>query len=707
MQHSEEDCGAACLSSIAKFHGREFAINRIREAVGTGQLGTTLLGLRRGAEQLGFDAQAVQASSQLLDRLNEAPLPAILHWKGNHWVVLYGHKGKRYVIADPAIGVQHLSRQELVAAWADRVMLLISPNQAFYEQANDKVSGFGRFLRRILPYRAVIAEAFLINVVLGLLSLTFPFLIQILTDEVLVRGDQRLLGALATGVIIMSILSSGLQLAQSNMIANFAQRLEFGLVLDFGRHILRLPLAYFEARRSGEVVSRLRDIQEINRLVSQVVINLPRQFFVALVSFSIMGVYSWKLTGAAVAIAAAMSVTTILFLPTLQRKIRRLLATEAENHGVLVEMFKGALAVKTTTAQVQLWEEYQTKFGQLANLTFSTIQIGIINSTFSGLVSSIGGISLLWFGSTLVIGQELTIGQLLAFKSMNDNFLVFVGGVIGFISQFVRVRAASQRLGEVIDATPETDNEDRRPYAPLPSDVNVSFEHVGFHYPGRVNLLHDFSVTIPGGKVTAVIGKSGCGKSSLAKLMTGLYSPQEGNIRIGLYNIQDLSLDGLRRQVVMVPQEPHLWSRSIVDNFKLGSPNVTFEQIVHACRLADADEFISGLPDKYQTILGEFGANLSGGQRQRLMLARALVTNPPILILDEATANLDPVSEAQLLTRLLDHRKGQTTILISHRPRVINRADWIVLLDHGQLQLQGPIDSLRIESGEHLEFLTP
>ncbi|MBD2541632.1 ATP-binding cassette domain-containing protein, partial [Coleofasciculus sp. FACHB-SPT36] len=198
-----------------------------------------------------------------------------------------------------------------------------------------------------------------------------------------------------------------------------------------------------------------------------------------------------------------------------------------------------------------------------------------------------------------------------------------------------------------------------------------------------------------------------CGKSTLAKLIAGLYSPHSGNLRIGMYNLQDLSLDCLRQQVILVPQEPHFWSRSIVENFRLGSPHVAFEHIVRACQIAGADEFISKLPDKYQTVLGEFGANISGGQRQRLAIARAIVNEPPVLILDESTGGLDPVSEAQVLEQLLSHRQGRTTILISHRPRVINRADWIVFLEQGRLKLQGSLEELQAQTGAHLDFLIP
>ena len=708
LQHSEEDCGAACLASVAKHHGRTISLNRVREAVGTGQLGTTLLGLRRGAEALGLNARAVKTSSELLDRISEVPLPAIIHWKGYHWVVLYGQRGKKYVIADPALGIRYLSRKELTECWTNHIMLLVEPDRGrFFEQSNDKIGGFGRFLSRAWPYRTIIAEALLINLFLGLLSLAYPFLIQILTDDVLVRGDTKLLTAVAIAVVVMRVVSSGLGWVESNLIAHFAQRLELGLVLEFGRAILRLPLTYYEARRSGEIVSRMRDIQEINQLVSQGVVSLPSQFFIAVFSLGFMLFYSWRLTLIAVIIAVAMTLSTVAFLPTLQQKTRSLLVLEAENQGVLVETFKGALTLKTTTAAPQFWEELQSRFSRLANLSFGTIQIGINNNIFSGLVSSIGSIVLLWFGSTLVIGKELSIGQLLAFNSMDGNFLSFIGAVIGFVDGFTRVQTATQRLTEVIDSKPETQEDTKKAVAKIPGNADIICTNLNFHHAGRIDLLENFSITIPGSKVTALIGKSGCGKSTLVKLIAGLYPPTSGNIRIGIYNLQDLSLDCLRQQIILVPQEPHFWSRSIIDNFRLGSPQVTFERIVKACQIAEADEFISKLPDKYQTVLGEFGANISGGQRQRLAIARAIVTDPPILILDESTAGLDPVSESLLLDRLLSYRQGKTTILISHRPRVINRADWIMLIEQGQLQIQGTWSELRSQPGDHVDFLTP
>jgi ATP-binding cassette, subfamily C, bacterial len=705
LQHNEEDCGAACLATIAQFHGKVFRLSRVREAIGTGQLGTTLLGLIRGSESLGFNARGVKADNEVLDWLDQVPLPVVLHWQGNHYVVLFGREGRKFVIFDPAIGLRKLSKSTLLEGWNNGVMLLLEPDaQRFASQENDQRSHFGRFLQPVWRYRSVLFEALIINLFLGGLALALPFLIQVLTDDVLVRGDRSLLTTVILAVLVMETIGRGLEWVQYNLIAHFAQRLELSLVLEFGRKLLGLPLTYYESHRSGEIVSRLRDIESINQLVSQTVITLPSQMFTALVALGVMLTYSWQLTIAALLVAIGIALATWAVTPALKQKIRQLLVMEAETQGVLVETFKGAITLKTTAAMPQMWEEFQSRFGEIANLNLRTTQLSLLGRTFSNLVSSAGFLAILWFGSGLVMQRSLSIGQLLAFTRMNDYFIDFLLFGVRFVYGYIRANTSIQRLGEVIDATPEIRG-DRRSGATLPIAGPIVCERLNFHHPGRLDLLQDFSLEIPGGKVTALIGRSGCGKSTFSKLLAGLYAPLGGNIRIGAYNLGDIDLDCWRQQVVLVPQEAHFWSRSILENFRLGNPQMSFDQVVQACQIAAADEFISQLPDKYQTVLGEFGANLSGGQRQRLAIARAIAQDPPVLILDESTAGLDPISEADVLDRLLAHRRGKTTIMISHRPSVIQRADWVVVLEAGQVMVNGTVDDLRSCPGQHLDFV--
>lgn len=565
LQHSEEDCGAACLATISKHYGRTFTLNRIREAVGTGSRGTTLLGLSRGAEVLGFNTRQVKASAQLIDQLHQAPLPAIIHWKGYHWVVLYGQKGKKYVVADPSVGIRYLTRQELMTGWANGVMLLLTPDDSrFYQQESDQIGGLGRYLQRVWPYRFILAQAIAINIAIGMLALASPFMMQLLTDDVLVRGDTQLLTTVAIGVIVMNLIRSAIGLVQSHLIGHFSQRLQLGLILEYGRKLLHLPLSYFEGRRSGEVVSRISDVNAINGLVSEIVLGLPSQFFIAVASLGFMLFYSWTLTLASIIAFIIVTGINLIFLPIMRQKTRKMIVSGTENQGFLVETFRGVQVLKTTQATPQAWEEYQGNYGRLANLGWGMMKLGLYSSTLTGILSTFISIGILWLGSYLVINRTLTIGQLMAYNGMSGNFLGFLGAVIGLVDEFITAQIVIQRLTEVIDSTSEDENDFKKPWAKLPGNADITCTEVNFHHSGRVDLLQDFSLTMHGGQVVALVGKSGCGKSTLAKLIAGLYKVNSGNIRYGLYNQQDLSLDCLRQQVVLVPQEPHFWSRSII-----------------------------------------------------------------------------------------------------------------------------------------------
>jgi len=706
LQHSEEDCGAAAIATVAKHYGRIFSVSRTRKAVGTGSRGTTLLGLRRGAETLGFNARQVKATKELLDNLEALPLPAIIHWKGYHWVVLYGRKRKKFVIADPGVGIRYITREELMKGWRNGVMLLLQPDDVlFYQQENDKVNGFWRFLVRVWPYRSLLVQAILINFGIGLLSLASPLMMQLLTDDVLVRGDTQLLATVAIGTVILSFISTVIGWIQSHLIGHFSQRLQLGLVFDYGRKLLHLPLDYFEGRRSGEVVSRIADVNTINGIVSQIVLGLPSQFFIAMISLCLMLIYSWQLTIASVSAFVIMTVVSLLFLPALRQKTRQQIVLGTENQGFLVETFRGVEILKTSDATTQAWQEFQANYGRLANLNWSMMKLQLYSGSVTKFFSTFISIGMLWLGSYMVINQTLSIGQLLAYNGMSGNFLGFLSSIIGLVDEFIVAQVIIQRLTEVID-TPTEDADDRKKsWVQIPHGSNLSCDQVNFHHSGRVDLLQDFSVTITGGKVTALIGASGCGKSTLAKLLSSLYTLNSGNIRYGRYNQGDISLECLRQQVVLIPQEPHFWSRSIIENFRFSYPEVTLEDIIIACQITGADEFIRELPDQYQTVLGEYGSNLSGGQKQRLAISRAIVNNPPVLILDESTGALDPVSEAKVLQNLFNYRAGKTTIMISHRPKVIEKADWIVMLENGKLKIQGTPQELHHIPGEHLDFL--
>lgn len=700
-QYDEEDCGAACLATVCQSHGERLPLSLVRHRVGTSSQGTTLLGLKRGAESLGFHARAAKADADLLDDLSSLPLPMICHWQGCHWVVLHGWRGNQLLVADPALGLRLISREAFLASWSNGVLLALEPDPSRFPVVDGSSEGWragkglGAFLPYVLPFKQLLFKALVLNLAIGVLALGMPLLMQILTDDVLVRGDGEMLRTLALGILLLFLLRALLSLLQGLLVGHFGQKLQLQMVLHYGQHLLRLPLSYFESRRSGEVVSRLDDIQKLNQLIANLALGLPGQFCIALISLGLMAQYSTPLTLAALLGYALVIGCQLAVLPALHRRTQGLLVQSAENQGFLVEVFRGQALLKTTQASPQAWQEFQRNEGRLARFAWNVGLLDLKASTATSFLGNVTSVVLLWYGSSFVLSQQLSIGQLLAFNGMGTNVLAFLAAIGGLSQELITSRVVMARLDDALQHPDEESVVRGTQKALIPADGDIICTDLSFHHPGRCALLDHLDLRIPGGSTTALIGESGCGKSTLSKLIAGLYPLQQGSVHYGPFSSRDLSLDCLRRQVVLLPQEDTFLNRSIFENFVFAYPELSYERVVELCRLTLADDFIRDLPDGYGTVLGEFGANLSGGQRQRLALARALASDPPVLLLDESTSALDPVLESRVMDRLLAHRRGRTTILVSHRPSVILRADWIVFMEKGAVRQQSHPHDLR------------
>ena len=685
-QFSEEDCGAACVATIARHYGKRISLPRVREAVGTGVNGTTLLGLRRGADALGFNCRAVKAEvkQDIFNDLKKIELPAICHWKGDHWVVLYGLFRDKVVIADPAVGIRRLSQQEFLVGWTNGVLLLLDPDYLRLNSQPDdpKIGGtYRRLLKYTLPYGGLLLNALLINVVIGFVALGMPIMMQLLTDDVLVRRDTGFLSTLAVGMMILVGFRAILHFIQSNMFGYFAERMELSIILLYGRKLFQMPMAYFETHRSGEILSRIADIGRVNALLSFLLVGLPSELFIACISLVVMLFYSVNMTLTALALFLVILAVDIAFLPAIRDKARRVIVRNAENQGFLVEMFRGAQLLKTTDATPQAWQEYQGNFGAISRLSWQSLRLTVTSDAINEMLSAVVHLGLLIYGSTFVLSGKLSIGQLLAFNGFSTNVLSFLKDVANFAATAINGNLIFGRLSEVLDGKPEEVNSTKKIWIDLPPNLPITCKKVVFSHPGRVELIRSLNLEIPGGVTTALIGESGCGKSTMAKLLAGLCAPQKGMVQFGPYGQKDIAIDCLRQQICLVPQDAQFFNRSIIDNFKFSYPKVSYDQIVKACQVCLAHDFICELPDGYHTVLGEFGANLSGGQKQRLAIARTLIADPSVLILDESTSAMDPVLEGKFLSNLFDHREGCTTILISHRPNLILQCDWVIYLE--------------------------
>jgi ABC-type bacteriocin/lantibiotic exporter with double-glycine peptidase domain len=711
-QQSEEDCGAACVAMVARHFGKKVSLQRVRELVGTGQQGTTLLGLRRGADELGFNSRALrtEVDATFFHDVEQIPLPAILHWQGNHWVVLYAIERRQVVVADPGQGIVRLDRQRFLEAWGDGVLLTLEPDMARLLSQPDesaKQNFVGRVLRLAKPYSGLIARAMCLNAVVGVIGLGIPLLMQVLTDDILVRRDSQMLGALGLGMLAIYGFRSLIDFLERKISSYFFERLELALLLEYGHKLFQMPMKYFDTHRSGDILNRIIEMGRVSSMFNSLLLDLPSDMFLAAISLVVMFAYCLPLTLVALPAYLLIVLIQLAFLPRMYAISGRFTRKTADAQALLIEFFRGAQLIKSSNGGAQAWDEYQGGFGELANLSWRESQLRIVSDESIALLSAFLHIGLLVYGSTFVLAQKLSIGQLLAFAGLGMNVLSFLRDGTRFAIQVLADRSIFGRLTQVLDAEPEQNAMHKKTWVDLQGSEPISLRELSYAHPGRRQAIVRLSVEIPGGCVSALVGGSGSGKSTLVKLISGMYPPASGLVRFGRISLADLSLECLRDQVCLVTQDSHFFGRSIIDNFRFTRPEVSYEAIVEACQVAMADDFILDLPNGYQTMLGEFGANLSGGQKQRLAIARALLGNPPILILDESTNALDPVLEAQLLDRLLKFRKGLTTILISHRPSVIARCDYLLFLENGQIKQHGPVNDLDLNKAPALRRFLP
>jgi ATP-binding cassette subfamily C protein len=708
-QQSGADCAAASLAIVAKHYGRTFKISRLREVIGTAKGGTTLLGLKQGAESLGFQAKVLKINPEQCDRFIEkfSP-PAIIYWQGYHFVVLYGQENDQYIVSDPGIGIRYLSRSELLDGWQGGFTLLLSPHLFwFHAQPNDAVDPWGNVLQRLYPHRWTVLSLILLGICLGASVLIFPIFLQIVIDRVIQPNPTQPLFNLLIMFAVWQTLSSGLTWGQLWLATRFSQTLQTSLKLDFTEQILQLPLSYHEARYDSVVRGVLRDIQAISQSLNQIVVTLPHQTFSGLAVIVVLTVYHPAIALASTGVALSVTLITIGLHPTVRQASYRSAITTGSNLFLLSEVFRNALTLKTTAATPHLSPEIHDRLHQETRANRDNAQVINLNQTLSHWVLGIGSLVLLVFAALLYQQQRLSLGQLVAVYSLNWILLSAVQAGVDFWLNFTQVQTAAQLLDELFDCIPENLEDGCKPWINVSPQADISCQGLQYRYPGRLPLLADLSLTLPGGAAIALIGYSGCGKSTLAKLLTRLYPVSAGVIQLGDRPLEDFPLDCLRRQVVLVPQEAEFLTRSIADNLRLAQPDATLDDIQTACKIAAAHEFIQSFPEQYDTILGTFSANLSGGQKQRIAIARAILMNPPILILDEATANLDPPTEAKVMDQLLAQRSGKTTLLISHRPNVIERAEWVLWIDQGTARFNGKLTHFREQSLAHLEFLNP
>ena len=696
--HSEvpgrNDPGLTALVMLLRFHGAGADPAQIRHQCGTAAIG--IPDMIRCAKEFGLKAREMKTS---WPRLATTPLPAIAALKDGGFLLL----GK---VGDDKVVVQStktprpelMSRADLEAIWDGRIVLMT--RRASLTELSRRFD-ITWFVGAIHKYRQQLAEVLLGSFFLQLFALASPLFFQVVIDKVLVHRSMGTLDVMVIGLLGIALFETILGILRTYLFSHATNRIDVELGARLFQHLLALPTAYFQSRRVGDSVARVRELESIRNFLTSSALTLVIDLFFTVVFLGVMFLYSPLLTGIVLAgfpfyVGISAGVT-----PQFRRLLDEKFKRGAENQAFLVESVTGVETLKAMAVEPQMQRRWEEQLAGYVAASFRVLRLGNTASNSVQFVSKVVMAGILYFGARLVISGDLTVGELVAFNMLAGRVSQPVLRLAQIWQEFHQAKLSVERLGDILNTPPEPKFNPAR--AALPAiRGDVTFDHVVFRY--RIDgpeVLHDVSFSVSAGQVIGIVGPSGSGKSTVAKLVQRLYIPERGRVLVDGVDLAMVDTSWLRRQVGSVLQENVLFNQSIRDNIALPDPSMPIEQVVEAAKLAGAHDFILELPEGYDTVVGERGASLSGGQRQRIAIARALVTNPRILIFDEATSALDYESERIIQDNMQRIAQGRTVFIIAHRLSTVRRSHRIITIDRGRLVEDGTHDELIKKGGRY------
>ncbi|MBS2099756.1 peptidase domain-containing ABC transporter [Carboxylicivirga linearis] len=706
QQYDHADCGAACLASVASFYKLKLRLWKIRELAGTNLSGTSAYGILKAAETIGFEAKGIQISK---DDLPEIPLPSIAHLKlpegGHHYVVIYKVGKRKIKIMDPAEGrLINMPLSNFIDLWTGITILLI-PSIDF-QQGVHKESAAKKLWNLVRPHNHILLQSGIGALAFSTLGISTAIYIQKLTDFVLVGHNINLLNLMGILMILVIIFQLLLGMLQSWFVLQVGQNIDSTLITGYFQHLLKLPQRFFDSMRVGELISRVNDAIKIRNFINQVAVEATVDLLIILVAFLVMAIINWKLS------LLTLTVTPIYVLVFLltnkaNRKIERdKMKKTAKLEVQLVESLKAAKTIKQMGAEDYFIAKTETRLMEVLEEVYRSGKVDILSSYNLLSINRLITIAILWIGALSVINQQLTPGQLMSFFAITSFFTGPVSRLLGMNKTIQGAVIATDRLFEILDLKRETD--DRNSYNKLEELIigDIKFKDVEFQYTLEQELFKNLSFTINKGCITALVGDSGSGKSTIGYLLQGLYPISSGAISIGHADINNVEHTQLRKAVGVVPQNIELFAGNLIENIALGDYSPDMNRIYEIIDLLNLHDIIDNLPEGLNTWLGENANQLSGGQRQRLAIARMLYLNPEIYVFDEATSFLDDRTETGIKNLILDlKKKGKTIIMVAHRMSTINIAEQILVFEKGKVIESGNYNDLISLNGRFFEMV--
>ena len=715
IQYDAMDCGPTCLRMVAAFYGKCYSLEGLREKSFITREGVSMLGISEAAEKIGFRSICVQVG---YEKLQEAPLPCIIHWNQQHFVVVYKLNDKHVWVADPGAGKLKYTKEEFCNCWLSSrkneedtgVALLLEPTPEFYtiEDEGDEVNrrGFSFLYSYLRPYRGLVGQL-LLGVLLGsMIQLMLPFLTQSVVDFGINNQNLGFIYLVLIAQLMLSFSSSAVDFIRGWILLHLGTRINIALISDFLIKLMKMPISYFDSKMTGDILQRINDHKRIQDFLTGSSLSVIFSVFNIIIFGIVLLVYSGMIFLIFMGGSALYVAYVWLFMKKRAELDHKRFAQQSANQSTVVQLVNGMQEIKLSACEQQKrweWERIQAK---LFKVNIKSLALRQYQDSGAVLINQSKNLLITALVASLVVKGEMTLGMMLSVQYIIGQLNSPVNELIAFARDMQDARLSMDRLSEVRDK-PDEEDPTRELLREIPEGKDIRLQNLNFKYDplSEYPTLNDINLVIPPGKQTAIVGMSGSGKTTLVKLLLGFYPPASGDIFIGDTPLGSYSIREWRKRCGVVMQDGFIFSDSIAGNIAPGVEHIDKKRLRHAAEVANIHDFIEELPLAYNTKIGQEGHGLSQGQKQRILIARAVYKDPEFIFFDEATNALDANNERTIMNNLQTFFKGRTSVVVAHRLSTVRNAEQIIVIEQGRIAETGTHEALIALEGRYYKLV--